>query len=413
MRDVRGGREMLRRLVPHIASAADTDAPSREGWLSVALTFPGLRALGVPEAALAGFPEPFREGMAARADLLGMTGDSAPERWEAPLGTSDVHVMLTVISPPGPPHARLLEQAVRAGEGPGAVEMIHRQDAFMLPTEREQFGFRDGIANPAVEGAGAPIRDPYETPLKAGEFVLGHPDENGLLPPMPGPDILGRNGSYVAFLKLHQRVAEFRRYVRDRATDRDSPERLAAKMVGRWSSGAPLELAPDADDPVLGADPERRDAFGYGTDHRGLRCPAGSHIRRSNPRDAFADELIGTNRLHRILRRSTGYGPPLPQGVIEDDGADRGLVFIGIGAHLSRQFEFVQTQWINEGTTIGATGQKDPLIGANGGAGTFTVPQRPIRRTLSALPTFVVTRGGHYGFIPGLRALRWIADPDS
>jgi hypothetical protein len=38
------------------------------------------------------------------------------------------------------------------------------------------------------------------------------------------------------------------------------------------------------------------------------------------------------------------------------------------------------------------------------------VPERPIRRRLQDLPPFVVTRGGEYGFVPGLRALRWLAE---
>ena len=85
-----------------------------------------------------------------------------------------------------------------------------------------------------------------------------------------------------------------------------------------------------------------------------MKCPVGAHTRRTNPRDAFKDELIGVNLLHRIIRRSTAYGPPLPEGVLEDDGADRGIVFVCVGAHLKRQFEFLQTQWINAGTFFGA-----------------------------------------------------------
>jgi hypothetical protein len=37
-------------------------------------------------------------------------------------------------------------------------------------------------------------------------------------------------------------------------------------------------------------------------------------------------------------------------------------------------------------------------------------PQLPIRRRLQGLPQFVVTRGGEYFFMPGLRAQCWLAD---
>ena len=40
----------------------------------------------------------------------------------------------------------------------------------------------------------------------------------------------------------------------------------------------------------------------------------------------------------------------------------------------------------------------------------FTIPNQPIRHHLKGLPAFVVNRGGVYCFMPGLRALRWLAD---
>ena len=107
-----------------------------------------------------------------------------------------------------------------------------------------------------------------------------------------------------------------------------------------------------------------------------------------------------------MIRRGTSYGPILPEGVLEDDGADRGIVFVFVGAHIRRQFEFVKTQWLNDGIFIGAPAEKDPLVGQTDGTGTFTIPRQPIRRRLQDLPPFVITRGGEYCFAPGLRALR-------
>jgi deferrochelatase/peroxidase EfeB len=243
--DRRSGREMLRRLTPKIASAADPTSSDRDAWLSVALTYQGLKALGVPQGSLASFAPEFQDGMAARAALLGDVGENSPALWKSPLGSPDVHVVLTVISPDTAHRDNLLEHAREASHDIAGIEVIYRQDAYLLPTGREAFGFKDGISNPAVEGSGIPGTNPQERPLKAGEFVLGYPDETGVTPPMPQPEVLGRNGSYVVFRKLHQRVAAFRRYLRAQSSSAEDEELLAAKIVGRWRSGAPLALCPE------------------------------------------------------------------------------------------------------------------------------------------------------------------------
>jgi Dyp-type peroxidase family len=279
----------------------------------------------------------------------------------------------------------------------------------VLPDEREAFGFRDGISQPAIEGTDIPGSNPHESPLKAGEFVLGYPDELSERPAIPQPGILGRNGSYVAFRKLHQRVAAFRRYLSEHAATDADQELLAAKMMGRWRSGAPLARCPLHDDPELGGDSRANNAFLFaGDDAIGYKTPCGSHIRRMNPRDA---DVAGVVRLHRMIRRGTSYGPPLPPGILEDDGVDRGLMFAFVGAHLGRQFEFVQSEWMNDGNFFGGGAAKDPVGGANGGDGTFVYARRPIRGRLAGLTRFVVTRGGEYCFLPGLRALRWLGEP--
>ncbi|XVV08333.1 Dyp-type peroxidase [Actinoplanes sp. CA-131856] len=402
--DRRDGRNLIRRLLPLLSPARAVLQRTPEAWLTVALTCRGLEALGVPRESLDSFAPEFRQGMAARAAILGDVGDSAPENWEPPLGGPDVHIALAALAPDQAGLDELVTRARRAQEEFPGVQVVWRQDCYQLPSGRTSFGFKDGIGQPAVEGAG---ERPGETPVKAGEFLLGYPDETGALPPAPVPDVLGRNGTYVVFRKLHTRVAAYRRYLRDRAADRHEEALLGAKMVGRWPSGAPLALAPGTDDPELGADPKRNNDFRYGDDRRGLKCPAGAHARRANPRDALDHEGAVDVRLHRMIRRGTSYGPPLPDGVLEDDGADRGIIFVFAGAHPRRQFEFVKTQWLNDGVFIGAPAESDPLVGRGGD---FTVPRQPIRRRLREMPPFVVTRGGEYCFAPSLSGLRWIAD---
>ena len=405
--DRNAGRELMRRLSAVVTSAADAASPPlADTWVSVALTYQGLKALGVPQDSLDSFAWEFRQGMAARAKELGDTGESSPENWEKPLGTSDVHVVVVAVSPDRERLTAALDRARKAYQELAGIAAIWQQDCYALPSEKEPFGFRDGISHPAIEGSGIPGTNPNEQPLKAGEFVLGYRDETGGIQ-IPQPEVLGRNGTYVVFRKLHQRVAAFRRYLKENSAGPEDEELLAAKMMGRWQSGAPLALCPVHDDPELGADPRRNNDFLYEEDDpTGFKTPGGSHIRRTNPRDA---SIAGIARIHRMIRRGTAYGPPLPEGVLEDDGLDRGLMFAFVGAHLGRQFEFVQSQWINDGVFFGAGDAKDPIAGANDGNGSFTVPRRPVRRRLQGLPRFVVTRGGEYCFMPGLRALRWLA----
>jgi len=409
--DRAAGRALMRRLSEIVASAAHPQSPARDTWVSASLTFAGLESLGVPQASLDSFSPQFREGMAARARQLHDLGENAPEHWEKPLGSGDVHVVLTGISKDAADLEKAVGRAREAYQNVAGITAIWRQDCYALPTETEPFGFKDGISHPAIEGSGIPGTNPHEVPLKPGEFVLGYTDEYGGVAPVPQPEILGRNGSYVVFRKLHQRVAEFRRYLKANASNADDEEFLAAKMMGRWRSGAPLSLCPVHDDPAIGVDAAKNNDFLFKADDPlGYKTPLGSHIRRVNPRDA---EVAGVARIHRMIRRGTAYGPPLPDGVLEDDGAERGLMFAFVGANLGRQFEFVQSEWMNDSAFFGGTSEQDPVCGAADGSGIFPIPRRPIRRVLAALPRFVVTRGGEYCFLPSLSALRWLGDLDT
>lgn len=405
--DRKAGRELIHRASRVVTSAANPNSPLADTWVSIALTCKGLEALGVPRESLDSFSWEFRKGMAARAKELGDAGESAPENWEEPLGSSDLHVVLVAVSPDEGRLESALERARETYRNMPGIKAIWRQNCHALATETEPFGFRDGISHPAIEGSGIAGTNPQERPLAAGEFVLGYRDELGGVQ-RTEPEILGRNGTYVVFRKLHQRVAAFRKYLKTNSSSAADEELLAAKMMGRWRSGAPLALCPFHDDAALGADPQRNNNFLFETDDpAGFKTPGGSHIRRCNPRDAA---IAGVARIHRMIRRGTAYGPELPQGVLEDDGADRGLMFAFVGAHLGRQFEFVQSQWVNDGVFFGAGDDKDPVIGSNGNGNNFTLPRKPVRKRLQGIPQFVVTRGGEYCFMPGLRALRWLSE---
>jgi deferrochelatase/peroxidase EfeB len=94
-----------------------------------------------------------------------------------------------------------------------------------------------------------------------------------------------------------------------------------------------------------------------------------------NPRDA---DVAGMVRIHRMIRRGTSYGPILPEGVMDDDGADRRIDVCLCRRQLGRQFEFVQSEWMNGSVFFGGKSEKDPIAGAADSTGTFDVPRRPI-----------------------------------
>ena len=95
--------------------------------------------------------------------------------------------------------------------------------------------------------------------------------------------------------------------------------------------------------------------------------------------------------------------------MLEDDGADRGIIFAFWGAHIDRQFEFVKSQWTNDGNFSRLDEEKRLIAGDNNGTGTFTIPGHPVRRRLHDIERFTITRGGEYCFLPGIAALRWLS----
>ncbi|MDX6679393.1 MAG: hypothetical protein QOE31_3445 [Solirubrobacteraceae bacterium] len=410
-------------LLDHVTTAE----PWKEGkpltTLNVSVTATGLAALGVSKKVVESFASEFRDGMCKRAERLGDTGVSAPEKWEKGLGSGDAHVLLTINAQEAADHRRALGLMREAMDAAGGLKIIYQQDTSLLQGAREHFGYADGFAQPAVEGSsdakapggGVPEKDGRWRALAPGEFVLGYPDEDTRDDPkrrLPGAprDPLGKSGTYMVWRKLHQDVALWRKVLADAAKlyKGGDEHKLAAKIVGRWADGTPLVTHPDKPDPNF--DPAARGAndFRYSSDADGRRCPIGAHVRRSNPRDALGFEGALTFR-HRMIRRGMPYGDPLPEGTMSDDGADRGLVFVSFQASISRQFEAVQMQWLNDGNIFGLGHDKDFLLGDPHGAGKMTIQGDPPFFLAPQAP-FVKTMGGEYLFVPGISALAALAD---
>ncbi len=416
-------RAWLAGAVDHVTSAAPwTEKPLTT--LNVALTASGLAALGVAGSTIATFSHEFRQGMAARAEQLGDIGPSAPQTWQDGLGTGDAHVLLTINAQTAADHRRALGKMQDAMTAAGGVSVLFQQDAELLDGAREHFGFADGFAQPAIAGAtedkaaggGVPERDGRWRPLAPGEFVLGYPDEDTnvdsrrRLPAAPA-GALGANATYMVWRKLHQDVALWRRTI-TAAAERypyGDERKLAAKVVGRWQDGTPLQTHPHGPDPEFDPAAPAANDFRYRHDRDGRRCPLGAHVRRCNPRDALDDGARLSLR-HRMIRRGMPYGKPLPDGELRDDGAERGLIFVSFQASIFRQFEGVQTPWINDGDVFGLGTDKDYLLGdAAGNGGKMTIQgQKPF--FLAPAEPFVVMRGGEYLFVPGMAGLQAIVE---
>ena len=403
------GRELFRRLTPHIDSA-NSWWSAENPWLSVGISYAGLKSLGVPEDSLQSFPQAFREGMAARARQLGDLGVNDPKNWDAAYGKGEVHIGVQAYSDSEEDRRRILGIAREQLDGL-SVTILAMQDFGAQPGDRNSLGYKDGIDQPAIEGSGVAQLPGQGKPIKAGEFILGYPGETGVPLPMPQPDVLGRNGTYVGFRKYQSRVGAFNRFLQAHGNTEAERELLAAKLVGRWRSGAPLVLAPEVDNPALGADLQRNNDFNYANDPRGRQAPFGCHIRRMNPRDTKLTRLTDV-KLHRLIRRGATYGPPYdPNALSEaDDEVPRGAIFLFISAKAMATIEFLQQEWINDGNFIGIGDERDPIIGLQEEGAAFTIPNEPVRRRVRGIETFNVLRGGEYFFMPSIRALNWLAN---
>ncbi|MFN2201240.1 MAG: Dyp-type peroxidase, partial [Caldilineaceae bacterium] len=409
--DRRGVQQWLRSAVPQVTTAQswriDSDLPKSrpQRALNIAFTAAGLAAIGLSESALRSFPDEFRAGIASerRSQILGDTGDSAPETWEVG-GPSNppLHVMFILHAASQGDLDTWCAAIREAAQGQGMIESPSGpQQGYRPEHDREPFGFFDAVGQPeilGIKGSG----------VQTGEFILGYRNEYGYVPASPvvpaAEDAshvlpisenpyrgaayhdLGVNGTFVAYRKLQQDVAGFWRFMREESVRQkgEADPRfmvwLAAKMVGRWPNGVPLVLSPQPP----GSPTIPSNEFEYAQlDPTGLNCPFGSHIRRTNPRDqirpAGPAESLHMSLRHRMLRRGRAYGRPLMDPLILDDpedaasrqalldlahdGESRGIHFFCVNASIKRQFEFVQQAWMNNPRFNGLVDNRDPISG--------------------------------------------------
>ena len=426
----------------------------------IAITASGLQKLGCDEHVMAEFPIAFRDGMASRGPtLLSDTGDDKPESWSWGSGalTPDVTLLLYTNS------QELID--LEAATQVRAIEACGGSKIYEIPLHpyevgkpiREPFGFVDGVSQPIVKGTRRWIRESDSIHVvEPGEFVMGYRDNRGYFPLTPtvratsdphnvlpahretepgelpdfdklaanGPRDLGKNGTFLVVRQLEQNVPLFNDFLRSAAaelkgrqgvpadfTEDQIQQWLAAKIVGRWRDGTSLVRYPHAPgsgwDGMKPVEPDNSFLLGA-EDPMGERCPYGSHIRRTNPRDSLSPgsstQVDITNR-HRILRVGRGYVPMSHRGQPEQPG----LLFMCLNADIERQFEFIQQTWASARLFHGLDGEVDPILGRGRKGGRLTIPTEDGPILVKGIKDFVTVRGGSYFFMPGGRALRFLA----
>ncbi|SNS17999.1 Dyp-type peroxidase family [Sphingomonas laterariae] len=412
--DAAKARAFVDRLADEVDSEA-TAKPDGAIWQTAAFTFNGLGRLGVAEAALARFPREFREGMEDRADLLGDVHAAHPRNWQLPprwpeagaaapvelaevdiviqLRTHSAHAGHEIVGDAAHPLAgRIAELAAQVGQTGVrllAVQPMRRAAAIADPL-REHFGFRDGLSQPWIAGAGpaGAARDR----VAAGEILCGHVNDRGDAAPPP-PDAYLDNGTFLVVRKLRQNVAALDALVAARPAGMDG-DLFRAKLMGRWPDGRALtgQISGDGND------------YDFAGDEQGAVCPLQAHARRANPR------APDNSQMPRILRRGMSYGPPAKSAA----KGDRGIVFMAYNSSIAEQFEVIQ-RWISGGNSTGiATARHDPLIGVRAGGDPQTFHflddhGGTVRADVGAHGPMVELQWGLYLFMPAIPAMRAIA----
>lgn len=421
--------------ITHAESAAT------EFYLNIGFTSTGLRAFGLKEINLESFTREFREGMVTphRKRLLGDYDSSDPANWK--WGGSSNERIDVIILLFGKDETIANNQTIQLKQkfSSSGLKEVHQLDGNTLPGDKEHFGFRDGISQPAIIGSG--VTGINNDNIKAGEFLMGYENEYHIYPDTAlllekqgnanlladdaegsGYKDLGRNGTYFVLRQLKEEVDRFWNFLNEKTKNEDgslNPEestKLAAKMMGRWPSGAPLVKHPDKDPGGLSDDND----FNYIEDDKlGLKCPFGAHIRRTNPRDNFEEtgpvESLKLTRRHRIIRRVRSYGENFTGSATNHNPAGEvGLLFGCFNADISRQFEFIQYTWANYPKFKQLYADPDPFIGVreNPEPGTeqnFTIPQQTANKYITDLKSFVTVKGGAYFFFPSVTTVKYLS----
>ncbi|GET41978.1 Dyp-type peroxidase [Microseira wollei] len=416
-------------------------------WINIAFTFDGLKKLTGDLEQF--FDLAFKKGMHDRSILLGDPAERNAEgncnNWLIGSPNQVPDIILIVASDN---KDKLADEVSKVGSSLNeGLRIMFKQHGEAPPEpfrSHEHFGFRDGISQPGIRGRLSDnptdfltLRENPQNPnqgkpgqdlLWPGEFVFGYPRQDPTDPLKPGPiaeagPSWARNGSFLVFRRLRQDVEGFRNFLQTVATELAkknpefagiTPEKVGAKLMGRWPSGTPILSAPEADIPSIAENSNTDNNFEFGEDALGLVCPHAAHIRKAYPRDDLNRKSSEAEvQTHRLLRRGIPFGKPYPAS------GERGLLFLAYQTSIERQFEFVTRFWINNPDFRDSGDGYDPIVGQNNREGekrsrTFVLPIRNANGSIDKisieLPNdWVIPTGGGYFFAPSLSALKYLA----
>ncbi|GAW16563.1 hypothetical protein ANO14919_059940 [Xylariales sp. No.14919] len=395
--------------------------------VNISFSQKGLAALGITDSI---GDDVFEKGMVADADGL---GDDLAD-WDADF-KKEIHGLVIITANSLSVLEGQLERIKRifhVGQRNATIEKVTQLSGQTRPGAEkghEHFGFNDGLSQPAVQGVDAGvISEPGEKPVRQGVILVGREGDDGVvIPGQPAQPVTrpswALDGSFLAFRYLKQLVPEFDAFLEANALkvprirapgDPTGAELLGARLVGRWKSGAPIDLTPLRDDPALA----KSEDFRFDTRNQ-ERCPFAAHIRKTNPRSDL--DAFGGTEIRRIIRRGIAFGPEVTpeekraKKSSDDHRLERGLLFACYQSNLGNGFHFMQESWANTRTfpptpaavpAVPVPGI-DPIIGV--GDPRQMVGASPddaaANQELNFSAKWVIPRGGEYFFSPSIPAL--------
>ncbi len=448
-------------------------APESSVLQSVAFSFSGLGKLGaeaedIPSAA-------FKHGLAARSALLGdpVTGDGSPAKWKVGGPQTELDALIVVAGNDRDWVSYRADELMNRARSAG-LSIAYCENGDVRPDlpGHEHFGFDDGISQPGIRGRASNRADDFITERRIapqqlpesllfaypgrdlvwpGTFVLGQagasPDPLIAGAPTPAVPPWTANGSFLVFRRLVQDVGLFWRTMRTLAQELSrrpgfegiNEDWLAARIVGRWPSGAPVNRVPHRDLPALGGNPEANNNFRFDSNSRklelvsgfkdefpmstadpiGLTCPWAAHIRKTNTRDSASDTGgRESTYLRRLLRIGVPFGPPLHDrfATAKEDPSfgNRGLLFLSIQASIEEQFEFLTARWMGDPSRPKTPAGHDVLVGQNDAIGEGRERRCVIfgaqgqQAEIRIVEQWITPTGGGYFFVPSISKLRKI-----